>query len=402
MLQFNFFAVGEGDCVAIQYDEKGYKRNILIDCGSLNLEVENYIVDNFNKHIDALIITHIDDDHIKGVIELLSKYDDLVINKIYYNSFGQTISEENPEELSENDWIKINLLMKKLPSDIIFREEKVSAAKSCSLTDIITNKYEWNNVWEKEPISTNNGRNNFSLSENTETYLLSPTNQELDDLNLFFKYEFSKIFYKKYNQVIDEKKLFELLIRIADKYPIEKEFEIKVSASRFTPKKFIDANLLEKGIDSSKPNRSSIAFIWEINGLKLLLLADAAPDVILNSIKEYKKKKRLPEDKPILFDLIKVPHHGSSRNITSELMQEVDSERYVLSGYSTKRPDLIALSKIINRPLPNNINKRIIYTNAKNNHIADIIKNREQLLNTHNVPNFEIIETTKISFDANK
>ena len=84
MLQFNFFKVGEGDCVAIQYDENGYKRNILIDCGSLNIEVENYIVENFNKRIDVLIITHIDYDHIKGVVELLSKYNDLVIKKIYY------------------------------------------------------------------------------------------------------------------------------------------------------------------------------------------------------------------------------------------------------------------------------------------------------------------------------
>ncbi len=57
--------VGTGDCIAIQLSDANDRFNILIDCGEYNTNVENFIKGQFGKHIDLIVATHIDDDHIE-------------------------------------------------------------------------------------------------------------------------------------------------------------------------------------------------------------------------------------------------------------------------------------------------------------------------------------------------
>lgn len=54
--------------------------------------------------------------------------------------------------------------------------------------------------------------------------------------------------------------------------------------------------------DSSKPNRASIAFVWELGNKKILLLGDATSGVVIEGIMAYKKKNQIPlETKSILM-----------------------------------------------------------------------------------------------------
>ena len=77
MLNIKVLKALNGDCIIISYGEKE-KHNILIDGGQGRTGFRQLCtyVDNEKKagnKIDLLILTHIDSDHIDGILRLLSQ-----------------------------------------------------------------------------------------------------------------------------------------------------------------------------------------------------------------------------------------------------------------------------------------------------------------------------------------
>jgi hypothetical protein len=81
--------------------------------------------------------------------------------------------------------------------------------------------------------------------------------------------------------------------------------------------------------DTSAPNLSSIVVEVTAGARKLLLTGDARGDFILEGLKAC---KLLTAAKPYVVDVLKVPHHGSDRNMTQEFFQQVHATHYVFSG----------------------------------------------------------------------
>ena len=82
-----------GACVMLSFvDGAGVKRNILIDGGTpaTYLKTLKSFYKNLANHIDLLVITHIDDDHIGGIIKLFEDdaLDKAKIKKVWFNSGG--------------------------------------------------------------------------------------------------------------------------------------------------------------------------------------------------------------------------------------------------------------------------------------------------------------------------
>lgn len=69
---FRTFNVGAGDCITLLLKDNNKELHIMVDCGSYTPEVNEYIVHDFHCHIDYLIVSHIDNDHILGLISMLS------------------------------------------------------------------------------------------------------------------------------------------------------------------------------------------------------------------------------------------------------------------------------------------------------------------------------------------
>jgi beta-lactamase superfamily II metal-dependent hydrolase len=97
--------------------------------------------------------------------------------------------------------------------------------------------------------------------------------------------------------------------------------------------------------DNTTTNGSSIAFILQVQNKRILFLADAHPGMIVQSLDEYQNEGT------IIFDLIKVSHHGSFGNISRELLNKIDSERYIIStnGQKHGHPDKETIAHIITR-----------------------------------------------------
>jgi len=100
---------------------------------------------------------------------------------------------------------------------------------------------------------------------------------------------------------------------------------------------------VDTALDSSPANKSSISVLLEYNGTRLLMTGDQhAPDLLeaLNLIS--------PDD-PVKVDVFKVPHHGSTSNVTTELIKKIETDKYLIStgGNRFYHPDATAIARII-------------------------------------------------------
>jgi len=89
------------------------------------------------------------------------------------------------------------------------------------------------------------------------------------------------------------------------------------------------ASVLAAYSDDSKPNLSSIVVLAEVNGKTILLTGDARGDKILKGLELV---GLVPEGGSIGVDVLKCPHHGSSRNVELDFFQRIIADHYVFSG----------------------------------------------------------------------
>jgi beta-lactamase superfamily II metal-dependent hydrolase len=100
--------------------------------------------------------------------------------------------------------------------------------------------------------------------------------------------------------------------------------------------------------DRAKPNGTSIAFVLQYNGERTLFLADGHPDAMASALQRYR-----PQEKLIDFAAIKVAHHGSAANNTSQLVKKLQSRRWFISsdGSRHQHPDPEAVARLVLAPL---------------------------------------------------
>lgn len=79
--KFKTFNVGVGDCITLLLKNKEKEMHIMVDCGNYTPEVNDYVENEFHNHIDYLIVTHIDNDHINGLIPLSELFGMSMIGK---------------------------------------------------------------------------------------------------------------------------------------------------------------------------------------------------------------------------------------------------------------------------------------------------------------------------------
>ena len=81
-------------------------------------------------------------------------------------------------------------------------------------------------------------------------------------------------------------------------------------------------------LDDSVFNLASIVVLAKAGGKTMLLTGDARGDDILEGLAAAK----LLKNGRCHVDLLKVPHHGSDRNVSTEFFQQVTADHYVISA----------------------------------------------------------------------
>jgi beta-lactamase superfamily II metal-dependent hydrolase len=101
--------------------------------------------------------------------------------------------------------------------------------------------------------------------------------------------------------------------------------------------------------DTSIPNSSSIALIISAGNKRALFLGDAWAEDVVASLLPLQATTT-----PIIFDAIKVSHHGSLHNTSVDLLSVADSPCFLISSDGSRHghPDFEVLAEIVDRPAP--------------------------------------------------
>lgn len=300
MIRVELLPASRGDCILIEYgkDENSLHR-ILIDGGTKgtykHLKQRILQIPKEQRVFDLLVITHIDADHIAGILELLKKDElNITFKDIWFNGLKH-LSKSKPRGVGQGDLLSKYLSKKSLPWNRLFRGKAVR---------VRGRKF--------KPIILDGGM---------EIRVLSPTKKALEKLFPKWQKELKKL----------QERLKSTPSQAAKPRSSQK---IDIEALADTPYE----------PDNSITNQSSIAFIATYEGKNMLFGADATQEVLLNSIKKY-----CPKCQALYLDLFKVPHHGSQNNISKELLDRIKCGKYLISTNGTiyNHPDLSAVAKII-------------------------------------------------------
>jgi len=175
----------------------------------------------------------------------------------------------------------------------------------------------------------------IALAGGLELTLLSPTLQQL----LRLKREWKKVIEEVGFTPGDNA---EALIAFGDRMLTE---DSVVTLGDDDPRHFTETSR-----DGSVANASSIAFMVEFDGRRLLLVGDAVKPTLIPSLIRWRDEAcDLGENDRIPVDVFKLPHHGSDKNVSPELLELLACDRYMISTNSAgfKHPNSRAIGAIV-------------------------------------------------------
>lgn len=372
----DMLAADEGDCFLIMAEKENI--NILIDGGTATtyhkvLKRKLQDLDRQGKCIDLLVVTHIDNDHIGGILELLKENGSasdskiIKIKNIWHNSYRHLQLTKEREIGKEEEQILSHYITAGSAQDNFHEWEgtkEISVKQGTTLAALIlAGKYHWNEQFDGKAVCSD-GKNEIYFREDCGIKVLTPDQEALDKLVDLWRKELSS---KRFAFKFSEGELFDDAYEYYMRYlycPVE-YYNQEISGG----KNEIDLQSLadcEERSDASKTNRASISMLLQFRGRTLLFLADTHADDVFKKLDGRKK-----------VDLIKLPHHGSSKNITKEFIDNMETEIYMISTNAKKydHPDLKTLAKIICKKTK--YHKRI-YFNYKSEKVASVLKQVEE------------------------
>lgn len=361
-VHFKSFQAANGDCIFFTLEEADKHFAMMIDCGRYTSPIKDYIENHLKKHIDLLIVTHIDADHVEGVTKMLTEMPDLSIGEIWFNSYKRS-NDGDAFPLSEKQIECLKRLYGKIPQIVDVLDTKVNADHAMTLSEVVLGNPKWEKVWRREQINTNT--EDYPLYDGAfgKIKILSPTQKDLNDLDEKFLALFYEFFYGEHpdNNLDKDATIYELLLRVAQENDTIDRIEPEQIASQILDEQVIIAYRDNKILPLTLANKVSIALVWELDDHKVLFLGDASPNVVSKSL------DGLYGEENILFDAVKVSHHGSAHSTTIKMMEKLDSPHFFFTGGGgNKRPHIEAISRIICRPLQQRVDSRMLHFNYQN------------------------------------
>lgn len=318
-MKIKFLKALSGDCIHLSFKDEGINRNILIDggmaatyssskskkgkpeIGELKILIDQ--LKETGERIDLLILTHVDDDHIGGLLRWFEKENDAIelITQIWFNS-GRLIKKHFEQESTEENDNSIKLR--------IDNGKETSISQGATFEDIIEAK---NGLWLKELIKSFDKLSIFGA----EFTILSPDESRL------------KLLLKKWEK--DDPNSLETSSTKND-YNVSIEDHIK------------NDNSDEE--DVAIHNGSSISFILKIEGKEMLFLADSHPSIVVSSLNQL----GFNEGNRLKIEFVKLSHHGSVFNNSKALLNVLNTTKYVIStnGDKHSHPHKKLISRLIN------------------------------------------------------
>ncbi|KAB8154208.1 MBL fold metallo-hydrolase [Kordia sp. TARA_039_SRF] len=307
-MEVKFLKAGTGDSILIHHKS----HNILIDGGNDSSYMLKQVEEIYERKeiIDLLIITHHDDDHIKGIIDLLKL--------IKQGKFG-----EGNKFIKKVFFNSPRLILKKISSK---KERSQLSYKQA---------YEVEELFQKLGIKWElcTDETETEVYGNLKMHFLSPTKEIIQE-------------YSEHKDVY-----------------LTSDYRCDWEVSMVTLERALDKS---KSQDRSLPNQTSIVVLLECDNKKVLLTGDVTPNRFESLITELVSENN---DNPVYFDYVKLPHHGSYKSLNSRIMSNIDCANYIFSTNGSKyyHPNKRAILQVLKSPNKKQKNFFFNYEEAMSN-----------------------------------
>jgi beta-lactamase superfamily II metal-dependent hydrolase len=315
MFSLEMLPAGHGDALWIQYGDRDQPHRMLIDGGTGPtydvLRARVAALPPEDRKFELMVVTHIDADHIEGMIRLVQ--DERLAMQI--------------GDLWFNGW-------KHLPMDVFAPAQ--GEILSALLVEL---EIPWNQAFDEGPacIPDEGPLPKIELEGGLRLTVLGPTSAELANLQMVWERE----------------------IRDAGLTPgatrtgldlLFKSRRLQIPGVEYAlPPLSLDVEALavvEDEPDGSEANASSITLLAEFDGRSVLLAADGVPPIL--EIGLTRLVAEIEED-ALTVDAVKLPHHGSRRNVMGDSLKLIRSGQFLFStnGAYYNHPDPEAVARVL-------------------------------------------------------
>jgi beta-lactamase superfamily II metal-dependent hydrolase len=363
-MKLRIFQSAQGDCLLLEGAGGG---RVLCD-GGMAATMREYVRDELTKlreagkTIDYVYISHIDQDHISGALQLLE--DELEwrlyehhqtagtpvrepkaprppeIGGLWHNAFRDQIGKNAGEVEDLLAAAAPALLASAVPEIVELGDElqhiavsipeavKVSRYASADLLDIPINKLP-GSTEQPKLLMIRDRQAPFDVGS-MRFMIVGPTSEELtllrDGWNNFLRSLKGKESIKKLRAEIKRK---------IDAFGTE-SFDLR------------DWNGIEDYKGVTTPNIASLMFMVEEGGKRLLLTGDSQQDIILKGL----ELNGYLDDGHLHLDALKVQHHGSENNVDENFCRILSADNYIFCGNGSHgNPELSVIELIYNSRL---------------------------------------------------
>ncbi|MDX9953703.1 MAG: hypothetical protein RBT75_06395 [Anaerolineae bacterium] len=294
-----------GDSLLLEYGTDAAPRYTLIDGGpkgvyakTLRRVLETLPAPQSTLDLDLVVLSHIDEDHVQGLLDL---YEDLGyqrlhaqdrrihIQELWHNAFNEVVGADVAGRLA-----------RMLDRAGITRSSASLTARATRSIEQGEQLTEFNrrlnvprnlSVMPAQFVALEQGANPVHL-DNLTLHIVGPTAQSLAALRTAWL-----------------------------TWLEEQERRLLAGA---TPSQSV-----ARGLDTSIPNLSSIMLLAEADGKRILLTGDGRSDDLTRGLEQA---GILAPGGTLHVDILKLPHHGSKRNITAAFLRRVTADTYVVSA----------------------------------------------------------------------
>lgn len=320
----------DGDSLWIEYGEEGDLHRVLIDGGRLSClkfveqKIAGVAEENAakGKHkgkcvLELLVLSHVDGDHIEGLIKLLGDASVPVnYRDVWFNSLEDMPSKGEAEPLS------------------------FSAKQGEFLAALLRERFlPWNKAWDGGTIwvPSEGELPRKELPGGLVLTLLSPNWSALEKMH------------KRWVKELDEKEIGDysheqILEMLEDHRSLAPRGPLSFGEELLDIQAVLDED--EVNHDQSAANGSSIAFLAEYDGRACLLAGDAHPKVLDPALERLAKERGVERLKIGAF---KLPHHASRNNVHESTLEHLECSTFMIStnGRAHGHPDDAALARVV-------------------------------------------------------
>ena len=345
MLSLKMYPAKNGDAFLINANGN----HLLVD-GGFASTYTNYIAQDLaelsrqGNRISLVVCTHIDADHIGGLLAFFSVNGcpdsrGIEVDAVWHNSLRSLSSQPQGPCMPQDARVLESIKRRGFRLATERAADPISVRQGSSLAKLLRiERYHWNDGDGSQCIDSRVAA--LDLPNAVQVKVLGPTAERLESLRTWWLREMKKLGYRGVGEASD---------LVDDAYEMWCAHDSQSAAPCIRPIAAQKDLQLTKvyTADTSIANGSSIALLLTAGKASVLLLGDAWAEDMVAELKQRQTDGGIQ-----LFDAIKISHHGSNHNTSVELLAMVDAPCFLIStdGSRHGHPDFEVLAEIVDRP----------------------------------------------------